>query len=75
AAHRTKIAALRAEPAQEALYTELTGPRLSRLSRMLHHFGASVFNAGPGVIPQTLHTQDLPKDFFFTVDHTGDAEH
>jgi hypothetical protein len=75
AAHRAKIAELHAQPQQEALFAELTGARMRQLSRMLHHFGASVFNAGPGVIPETLHTQELPPDFFFTVDHTGDAEH
>jgi hypothetical protein len=74
-AHRAKIADLRARESYQALYDDLTGPRMRRLSRLLQHFGASVFNAGPEVIPEGLHTQDLPEDFFFTVDHQGDAEH
>jgi len=75
AAHRTRIAALRADPRHEAFYAELTGDRMRGLSRILHVFGASVFNAGPGVVPPDLHRQSLPGDFFFTVDHAGDAEH
>lgn len=75
AAHRARIADLRARPDQAAFYAELTGARMRRLSRMLAHFGASVFNAGPGVIPPDLHERDIGPDFFFTVDHQGDAEH
>ncbi|MFN0113168.1 MAG: glycosyltransferase family 2 protein [Paracoccaceae bacterium] len=74
-AHRAKIAGLRARPEQAAFFAELTGERMRALSRMLHVFGASVFNAGPEVIPEDLHRRDLPPDFYFTVDHDGDAEH
>ena len=75
AAHRARIAELRARPEQNALYAELTGARMRALSRMLQVFGAAVFAAGPKVIPADLHSRDLPPDFFFTVDHQGDAEH
>jgi hypothetical protein len=75
AAHRAKIAELHKASNYEAFYAELTGDRMEKLSRMLSVFGASVFNAGPGVIPKDLHIRDLPPDFFFTVDHVGDAEH
>lgn len=75
AAHRARIADLRARPDQAAFYADLTGARMRRLSRMLAHFGASVFNAGPSVIPPDLHERDIGPDFFFTVDHQGDAEH
>ena len=75
ACHRAKIAELRAQPAQEAFYAELTGARMQKLSRMLHHFGANVFNAGPNVIPGDLHERDLPPGYFFTVEHEGEAEH
>ena len=75
AAHRAKIAELRARPDQAAFYAELTGPRMERLSRILNVFGSSVFNAGPKVIPEDLPLRDLPADFYFTVDHAGDAEH
>jgi hypothetical protein len=75
AAHRAKIAELRARPEQAAFHAELTGERMQALSRILHVFGSSVFNAGPGVIPPDLPLTDLPADFYFTVDHQGDAEH
>jgi hypothetical protein len=75
AAHRAKIAELRATENYENFYRELTSERFETLSRMLHHFGANVFNAGPGVIPQDLHLRELSPKFFFTVEHRGEAEH
>ncbi|MBD3764686.1 MAG: glycosyltransferase family 2 protein [Rhodobacterales bacterium] len=75
AAHRTRIAELRATENYERFYAELTGPRMERLCRLQHHFGSAVFNAGPGVIPPDLHERDLAPDFFFTVEHTGEAAH
>lgn len=76
AAHRAKIAELRATPNYEAFYAELTGPRMETLSRRTPHFGSAVFNAGPQVIPDDVAlAADLPADFFFTVHHAGEAEH
>ncbi len=75
AAHRAKIVELRATENYENFYRELTSERFETLSRMLHVFGANVFNAGPGVIPDDLHERDLPRGFFFTVEHSGEAEH
>jgi Glycosyl transferase family 2 len=75
AAHRAKIAELKAREDQAAFLGELTGERMRALSRMLQHFGAAVFSAGPRVIPEGLHRQTLPPDFFFTVAHDGEAEH
>jgi hypothetical protein len=75
AAHRGKIAELRARPGYAAFYAELTGERMERLSRMLSVFGAAVFSAGPGAVPDDLHRRALPPGFFFTVEHVGDAEH
>ena len=75
AAHREKIAELHTAPEYEAFFDELTGERMEALSRMLAVFGSSVFNAGPGIIPSDLHRRDLPPDFFFTVEHEGDARH
>lgn len=75
ACHRAKIEELMARPDQRAFYETLTSPRFETLSRMLHHFGSAVFNAGPDVIPEDLHERDLPSDFFFTVRHVGEAEH
>jgi hypothetical protein len=74
-AHRDRIAALLARPDQRALVAELSGDRMRRLSRLLRHFGAAVFHAGPQVIPPDLHRLTLPETFFFTVDQDGDARH
>lgn len=75
AAHRAKIAELRATENYEKFYGELTSAKFQAYSRMLHVFGSSVFNAGPGVIPDDLHLRKLPPDFLFTTDHAGEAEH
>jgi hypothetical protein len=75
AAHRSRIAELMAQDDYRAFYGELTGDRMQTLSKMLHVFGAAVFNAGPGVIPADLHQKPLPEGYFFTVEHGGDAEH
>ena len=75
AAHRARITELRARPDYAALHDTLTSERMQSLSRMLDRFGASVFNAGPGVIPPDLHLRDLPPNFHFTVDHDDDAVH
>ncbi|MDR7125012.1 glycosyltransferase family 2 protein [Pseudotabrizicola sp. 4114] len=75
ACHRAKITELRQTENYQAFYAELTGARMKRLCRLQHHFGSAVFNAGPGVIPPDLHERDLPPDFFFTVEHSGEAEH
>ncbi|MDN5786424.1 glycosyltransferase family 2 protein [Pseudorhodobacter sp.] len=73
--HREKIAELMATENYRKFYTELSGPRMERLCRMQQHFGSAVFAAGPAAIPDDLHLRDLPPDFFFTVDHSGEAEH
>ncbi|WP_288994959.1 glycosyltransferase family 2 protein [uncultured Gemmobacter sp.] len=75
ACHREKITALMQTENYRAFYAELTGPRMERLCRLQHHFGSAVFAAGPGVIPPDLHERDLPADYFFTVEHHGEAEH
>ncbi|MDD8022968.1 MAG: glycosyltransferase family 2 protein [Paracoccaceae bacterium] len=75
ACHHAKIAELRATENYEKFYGELCSDRFERYSRILHVFGSNVFNAGPGVIPDDLHTRDLPPDYFFTVEHAGEAEH
>lgn len=75
AAHRTRIAELRAMPHYAAFYDELTGERMKRLCRLQRHFGSAVFNAGPQVIPPDLHQRDLPPDFFFTIEPRDEAAH
>jgi Glycosyl transferase family 2 len=71
AAHRSKIADLRAQGTPAAFYAELTSARMQALCRLQAHFGSAVFAAGPEVIPPDLHLRPLPPDFFFTV--AGDA--
>jgi hypothetical protein len=73
--HRDKIAELRATESYERFYGELTGERMEKLCRMQGHFGSAVFNAGPSVIPKDLHQREVGPDFFFTVEHVGEAEH
>jgi hypothetical protein len=75
ACHRAKIDELMQTENYQAFYAELTGERMRRLCRMQQHFGSAVFSAGPGVIPPDLHKRDLAWDFFFTVEHDGEAEH
>jgi hypothetical protein len=73
--HRAKIAELLETETYRNFYAELTGPRMETLCKLQQHFGAAVFSAGPAVIPDDLHTRDLAPDFFFTVDHGGEAKH
>ena len=68
ASHRAKIHELRETENYSNFYSELTGSRMERLSRMHHHFGANVFLAGPDVVPDDVWNTDHPKDYFFTVD-------
>ncbi|NEX45356.1 glycosyltransferase family 2 protein [Pseudotabrizicola algicola] len=75
ACHRAKIAELMQTENYRTFYGELTGERMKALCRMQHHFGSAVFSAGPGVIPPDLHKRPLAPDFFFTVEHSGEAEH
>ncbi len=65
AAHRAKIDALRATERYAAFYAEITGERLSRLSRMHAHFGAKVFLAGPDCIPDAALDHAGEEGFFF----------
>lgn len=71
--HREKIAELRATPTYARFYSELTGPRLEKLSRLLPHFGSNVFLAGPGAVPDEVVARDPDEDFFFTVERQGTA--
>ena len=76
AAHRAKIAELKAQPNYAAFHAELTGKRMRTLSRHTPHFGSAVFNAGPQVIPDEIAMADrLAPDFFFTVAPVADASH
>ena len=74
AAHRAKIAELRAQETPAAFYGELTSARMEALCKLQAHFGSAVFAAGPEVIPHDLHLRPLPPDFFFTVKDVPDPE-
>lgn len=67
AAHQSKIRSLRNDPAQSALYAELTSPRMEKLSTMHRYFGANVFHLGPQTIPNSVLWAEHDDDFFFTV--------
>lgn len=73
ACHRARITELRATTEAAAFYAELTSDRMQKLCRLQAHFGTNVFSAGPQVIPPDLHDRDLPANFFFTVEPTGEA--
>lgn len=76
AQHRAKIAALLQTETYQRFYGELTGERMRNLCRRQHHFGSAVFNAGPQSVPDEIAlAPELPPDFFFTVEHEGEAEH
>ena len=74
AAHRAKIDALRAQPAQAAFFETLTSARQEKLSRMHRAFGANVFLSGPDVVPDHVVWDDHPEEFFFTVEK-GETQH
>jgi hypothetical protein len=75
AAHRAKIAELRAQPAHDTFYAELTSPRTAALSRLHGHFGSNVYLAGPAVIPDEIAARQPQDDFFFTVEHVDETQH
>lgn len=70
ARHRTRIDELKKAPKYSDFYEELTGERLQRLSRLHAHFGSSVFLAGPECIPDTVLSDDIASDYFFSVPKT-----
>ena len=61
AAHQTRIRDLMARPDYQALYDTITGDRLRALSRLLHHFGTAVFEAGPDAVPPDFHLTHGPR--------------
>ncbi len=74
AAHRTKIDALKAQPAQQEFFQTLTSARMERLSKLHRHFGSAVFLTGPEAVPDDVVFGDHPSDYFFTVDK-GETQH
>ncbi|MDO6724749.1 glycosyltransferase family 2 protein [Celeribacter halophilus] len=74
AAHKNKIAELRATENYSNFYAELTGARMEKLSRMHRHFGANVFLSGPECVPDEVLEKDVDEEFFFTVER-GETAH
>jgi hypothetical protein len=72
--HRAKIQELREKPDYSDFYSDLTGSRLEKLSRMHSHFGANVFLSGPDMIPDDVAERDPNDAFFFTVEK-GETTH
>ena len=67
ARHIERIASLKTEPFYAEFYDVLTSDRMERLSRLLGHFGAGVFQSGPGVVPDEKVFGPWNKGDFFTV--------
>lgn len=74
ARHRARIAALRADPTYAGFFATLTGARMERLSRLLGHFGAGVFQAGPDAVPDEKVFGDWAEGEHFTVPLAPAAE-
>jgi len=72
--HRARIAALRADPRYAEFYAMLTSARMERLSRLLGHFGAGVFHAGPGSVPDEKVFGEWAEGEHFTVPMPAAAE-
>ncbi|TRD22423.1 glycosyltransferase family 2 protein [Palleronia caenipelagi] len=75
AAHRAKIAELKARPDYAEFYEQIRSPRMRKLSRLLKHFGRNIFLAGPQAVPDWVLEKDLPDNFFFTVDDVEETSH
>ena len=75
AAHRAKIDALKATDTYARFFQELTSDRMQRLSKLLPHFGANVFLAGPDAIPDEVALSTPSDDFFFTVARQATTAH
>ncbi|MGH1464721.1 MAG: glycosyltransferase family 2 protein [Cognatishimia sp.] len=74
-AHRAKIDALKITENYAKFYQDLTGKRMQRLSKLLPHFGANVFLAGPDVVPDEVALADHPQTYFFTVERQDETAH
>jgi hypothetical protein len=72
--HRERISALKEMPAYAAFFETLTSEKMRRLSRLLGHFGAGVFHAGPDAVPDAKVFGDWAEGEFFTVPLVEAAE-
>ncbi|MCV6594268.1 MAG: glycosyltransferase family 2 protein [Silicimonas sp.] len=64
--HRAKIAELRAREDHAALFAQITGDKLKKLSRLSTFFGAWEHYHGPDTIPDEVAERDPSQPFFFT---------
>ena len=63
--HRERIAGLRQRADYGALFDEISGPRLEKLSRMTPNFGSAIWYAGPEAIPDAVAARDTGEAFYF----------
>ncbi|MEL7026755.1 MAG: glycosyltransferase family 2 protein [Pseudomonadota bacterium] len=75
ARHKARIEALLKDPFYAEFYATLTGARMERLSRLLGHFGAGVFQSGPTVVPEEKVFGNWKDGDFFTVPLPKTEEH
>lgn len=61
AAHRLRIQQLLDRDDYATFLDTITSERMNALSRMLHHFGTEVFEAGPDAVPPDFHLTRAPK--------------
>ena len=70
--HRARIADLRARPDWTDFFSEITGARMRRLSRLHRHFDRSVYDAGPQSVPdEVVLRRALPRNFRLAVKVEG----
>lgn len=74
-AHQKKIIRLKEQPKYKAFFEMLVSERMRKLSRLHGHFGTNVYLSGPSVIPDAIIERDPDEEFFFTIEHVGEAEH
>ena len=74
-AHRRKIVTLKKQPEYKAFFKVLVSERMRKLSRLHGHFGTNVYLSGPSVIPDEVVDCEPDEEFFFTVEHIGEAKH
>ncbi|MEM9426513.1 MAG: glycosyltransferase family 2 protein [Pseudomonadota bacterium] len=65
--HRARIAELRSDPDNAALFEQITSPRMQNLSRIATNFGANVHLVGPDVIPDDIAMRAPGEPFYWTV--------
>lgn len=64
--HRQRIGELLGRADYAALYAQITGDKLKKLSRMATYFGSYDHFHGPDVIPDEVADRDPSEPFFFT---------